>query len=618
MMRPGMLAVMTLSLPSALAAQQRMTFLPAGSPPSGVPVVEANDNRRAAGTLRDGVLTLRLVVQLGEWRPNAADGPGIVVPVFAEEGKRPQVPAPLIRVPRGTRVRTTLRNTLRDSIIVRGLDAKNDSVGTAIRAGGEYTFERVADSAGTTVYDAATGPQGDGEEQQLSGAFHVDTAPPRADERIFVINIASGAVDSAVLREGAAEALTINGRGWPHTERIRQNVGDTVRWIVVNGSGRNHPMHLHGFYFRVAARTHAMYPADRQDAVVTEFMLPKTTMAITWVPDRPGNWLFHCHLVFHVIPEANLPDHRARDHGAHPEHMAGLVLGIEVADRTPAVAVAPGASLRLVAGERSTPGGSIMGYALEAAGRRVEVSAPGPVLTLTRDVTTEVTVVNRLRQPTGVHWHGLELESYSDGVPGWSGTHDRVAPMIMPNDSFVARLTVPRAGTFIYHTHLNDIEQLTSGLYGAIVVLDPGEQWDPGRDHVFVLGWHTPKEPATWLLNGDSIPSPVTVAPGRHRLRFVNIGPAGAPMFRLMKDGKPVSWTPLAKDGMTLPAYRQQAGPAARRIAIGETFDAMWEATPGEYVVQVGRPAAPGRPALGMSQKIVVERVETVERVEGQ
>ena len=119
--------------------------------------------------------------------------------------------------------------------------------------------------------------------------------------------------------------------------------------------------------------------------------------------------------------------------------------------------------------------------------------------------------------------------------------------MIMPNDSFVARLTVPRAGTFIYHTHLNDIEQLTSGLYGAIVVLEPGEKWDPTRDHAFVLGWHTPEEPPRLLLNGDSVPAPLTFAPGRHRLRFVNIGPAGAPMFRLLQAGKLVTRTPPSR-----------------------------------------------------------------------
>jgi len=591
--------------PSTLSAQGRMTFLPAGNPPSGAPVVNANDNRTRAGTLENGVLTVRLVVQMSEWRPQAADGPGILVPAFAEEGKQPQIPAPLIRVPRGTRVRTMVRNALPDSIIVRGLVAKNDTAAIRIRGGATYAFETVADSAGTTVYRASTPAKGR-EEEQLSGAFHVDTAPPRPDERILVINIASGPVDTAVLKDGGAEALAINGRAWPHTERFRQNVGDTVRWIVVNASNRPHPMHLHGFYFRVAARGRTAYPLDRQDGVVTELMERFSTMAMSWVPDRPGNWLFHCHLVFHVIPEARLPDHRSREHGSHEDHMAGLVLGIEVSGADPRPPAPAGASLRLVAGERVTAGGPIMGYALEAAGRKAEVTAPGPVIALTRDVTTEMTVVNRLRQPTGVHWHGLELESYSDGVAGWSGTHERLAPMIMPGDSFVARLSVPRAGTFIYHTHLNDIEQLTSGLYGAIVVLEPGETWDAARDHAFVLGWYTPGEPPRFMLNGDSAPPPIRFAAGPHRLRFVNIGPAGAPVFRILKDGKPVTWTPLAKDGMTLPAHRQQPGPTVRRVSIGETFDAMWDAAPGEYLLQIGRPATPQRPSVSIAQKVIV------------
>src|SRR5687767_7590190 len=166
--------------PSTLSAQGRMTFLPAGNPPSGAPVVNANDNRTRAGTLENGVLTVRLVVQMSEWRPQAADGPGILVPAFAEEGKQPQIPAPLIRVPRGTRVRTMVRNALPDSIIVRGLAGKNDTAAIRIRGGATYAFETVANSGGTTVYRASTPAKGR-EEEQLSGAFHVDTAPPRPD-----------------------------------------------------------------------------------------------------------------------------------------------------------------------------------------------------------------------------------------------------------------------------------------------------------------------------------------------------------------------------------------------------------------------------------------------------
>ena len=60
--------------------------------------------------------------------------------------------------------------------------------------------------------------------------------------------------------------------------------------------------------------------------------------------------------------------------------------------------------------------------------------------------------------------------------------------MIAPGGSFVVRLTPPRAGTFIYHTHVHDYRQLTSGLYGPLLVVEPGERWDPATDHVVVLG----------------------------------------------------------------------------------------------------------------------------------
>ena len=75
----------------------------------------------------------------------------------------------------------------------------------------------------------------------------------------------------------------------------------------------------------------------------------------------------------------------------------------------------------------------------------------------------------------------MELESYYDGVHGWGGTGQQVTPMIEPGGSFVVRFTPPRAGTFIYHTHLHDNRQLTSGLYGAMIVAEPGERFEEHR-----------------------------------------------------------------------------------------------------------------------------------------
>jgi len=61
------------------------------------------------------------------------------------------------------------------------------------------------------------------------------------------------------------------------------------------------------------------------------------------------------------------------------------------------------------------------------------------------------------------------------------------APMIEPGASFVVRFTPPRTGTFIYHTHLDDIRQLSSGLYGSIIVLEPGQSLDAEKDRIMLV-----------------------------------------------------------------------------------------------------------------------------------
>jgi hypothetical protein len=69
------------------------------------------------------------------------------------------------------------------------------------------------------------------------------------------------------------------------------------------------------------------------------------------------------------------------------------------------------------------------------------------VLVLTRGEPTSIVVVNRSGAPTAVHWHGIELDSYFDGVVGWGGVPGRTTPAIRPGRSFEVRVTPPRAGS---------------------------------------------------------------------------------------------------------------------------------------------------------------------------
>jgi FtsP/CotA-like multicopper oxidase with cupredoxin domain len=210
-------------------------------------------------------------------------------------------------------------------------------------------------------------------------------------------------------------------------------------------------------------------------------------------------------------------------------------------------------------------------------------------------VPTDIVVINRQREPAAVHWHGIELESYSDGVTGWSGDGARLAPSIMPGDSFTARLTLPRAGTFMYHTHLNDIEQLTSGLYGGMVVLEPGRRFDPALDHLFVAGWDGDGEPPRVVVNGDSASPPLHLAGGRvHRFRFVNIGPALRLRFAIYRDTALVTWRRQAKDGADLPRHQAVMAPATEVLEVGETFDAELRLDRGEYRLQAA--SVPAKP----------------------
>lgn len=577
-----------------------------------LPLVRANENRDPAGRMRGKVLSLDLEVRMARWYPEASNGPFIEVAVLAEGGRRPSIPGPLIRVKTGTTIAATLRNALNDSSVTFiGLQTRPGRVPDSVRlAPGETRILRfAAGEPGTYLYRAILGSyqapppptrQDTREREQLAGAFVVDSAGQIPDDRVFVINIWRDPRDST----GHQNALTINGKSWPYTERLASGVGDTLRWRVINASARAHPMHLHGFYFRVEARGNvlrdSLYTEQQQRLVVTEPMPTGTTISMSWAPDRPGNWLFHCHLSFHVLPEARFdsPPARHSSNYAHnaDNHMAGLVMGIKVKPpggwRAPAER--PSRQLRLFVQEgwRRARAPRSMAFVLQRgvnppAADSVEL--PSSTLFLTRGELTDITVLNRLPEPTGVHWHGIELESYSDGVVGWSGIGNRVAPLIAPRDSFTAHLTLPRAGTFIYHTHLNDLEQLTSGLYGALVVLEPGARFDSRTDHLYTVGWDGESRVPHLLVNGDSTLRPITIEAGaRHRFRLINIGVAGNVRFTILRDSSVVQWKPLAKDGADLPTSQTTARRATQNLAVGETYDfELVSPEPGSYALLV-------------------------------
>ena len=275
--------------------------------------VTANDNRQAAGTLRDGRLELKLDVVNAQWFPEAETGPSVTMQAFAEQGSAPEIPGPMIRVPEGTEIHITIHNSLPDSeVVVHGLHtrpATNDDVmKIPVGATREVTFQSGA--AGTYYYWATSTKQAllyrVGKDSQLSGAIIVDPrdGPPSAD-RAFVVGLYSDDPDSAAGRPPHPREIAVfNGKSWPYTERFTYNEGDSVYWRVINTTAAPHPLHLHGFYFNVDRSGSEGVDTVLATSVIrqanTRLTMSGGTLAIRFVPDRPGNWLFHCHLGAHV------------------------------------------------------------------------------------------------------------------------------------------------------------------------------------------------------------------------------------------------------------------------------------------------------------------------------
>jgi FtsP/CotA-like multicopper oxidase with cupredoxin domain len=556
----------------------------------------SSDNRTPAGSLHGAELTLDLEVRSVRWRPAGDGGYTLRTVAFAERGKPATIPGPLIRVPAGTVIRARLTNTLPDStIVVHGMQSRPgvEEPGLALRPGESRELRFAAGEPGTYFYWG--GRPGNSLEdriwfdEELSGGFIVDPPGKIPDDRVFVIGMWSKFADST--RPGdadTAEVFLVNGRTWPHAPIIRVPVGDTVRWRWINASSSSHPMHLHGVYFEVAsrgdARRDSLYDPGRRPREVTELMFPGGTMLMRWAPARPGNWLFHCHFAFHVSPEATAG---LSPHGDQLPHMAGLALGIEATGGSVAPPPAAPRRLRLLVQEQANRvrGGPGYGFVLDQ-GEGIapdSVEIPGPPLVLTRGQPVAITVVNHLHQPTAVHWHGMELESYFDGVPDVSGAPPAVFRPIAPGDSFVARFTPPRAGTFIYHTHFQELDQMVRGLYGALLVLEPGQRYDPAVDHLVIVGGNGPVvglDSIHSMINGAERPAAIRLAGGRiHRLRIISIDVDRRIRFSLWRDSTLATWRAVAKDGADLaPAL---AGDRAATLLTGPGETADFLVTPG-------------------------------------
>lgn len=202
----------------------------------------------------------------------------------------------------------------------------------------------------------------------------------------------------------------------------------------------------------------------------------------------------------------------------------------------------------------------------------IDGTVPGPTIRVTVGEHVRITLLNHLPEATALHWHGLEVPSNQDGVPGVG-----MQP-IQPGETYTYDfvITGDDLGTHWYHSHYNDLEQVAGGLYGAFLV-DPR----PGtpqaaqaikadveyNEFIGMLGGY-------YVINGKSFPDtqPIQVRHGQIvHLRLFGVDTA---MIHPMHLHGHVL-TLLAEDGHLLPQPVQRD---TLSVEPGSTYDLTFSA----------------------------------------
>jgi len=231
-------------------------------------------------------------------------------------GYNGSVHGPLIEAVEGDRVRIFVTNKLaaptsvhwHGVLLPSGMDGVGGLSQRVIRTGETFMYEFTLKQHGTLMYhshhDEMT-QMGMG----MTGMIVVHPRNPKGPrpDRDFVLLLHEWAVEVGTERPDPNEMtdfniLTINARAFPGTAPLVAKLGDRVRIRIGNLSAMDHhPIHLHGYYFRVTETDGGQIPEAGQWPETTVLVPVGSTRTVDFVADNPGDWAMHCHMTHHVM-----------------------------------------------------------------------------------------------------------------------------------------------------------------------------------------------------------------------------------------------------------------------------------------------------------------------------
>jgi FtsP/CotA-like multicopper oxidase with cupredoxin domain len=239
----------------------------------------------------------------------------VTVTAWAYNG---MVPGPLIHVTEGDIVKINIKNNLTEPTTIHwhgvqvpnNMDGIPDETQKPIQPGDIFTYEFVAKPAGTYWYHSHF----DSDKQisvGLSGAFIIDPKGGLASkpdiDKVLMLNewrVIDGQTYASMPATGMdGNFFTINGKAYPDTETLNVKVGQKVRLRFIGSGQMIHPMHLHGFPFKIVATDGNDVPASAQWTKDTIAVAPGERYDVEFTPDRPGKWMLHCHIPHHTTNE---------------------------------------------------------------------------------------------------------------------------------------------------------------------------------------------------------------------------------------------------------------------------------------------------------------------------